>query len=141
MLENLGHGGDSIALQRWKDKFGGKRGMSAKNKKEADRTIRESLRGNSAIPQQPQQMQQFLPPVPMHFPMGPFSAPQFPMGPPQQNFPMRGVNGPCFICQQLGHVARNCPNNQNNRGGAQFRRGGFGGRGNSGRKFNSKKKN
>ena len=138
LLENLGHGGHSIALQRLKDKFGGKRGMSAKNKKEADRIIRESLRGSPAIPQQPQQ---FFPPVPMHFPMNPFGAPQFPMGPPQQSFPVRGVNGPCFICQQLGHVARNCPNNQNNRGGTQFRRGGSGGRGNSGRKFNGRKKN
>ena len=67
LLENLGHGGHSIALQRLKDKFGGKKGMSAKNKKEADKIIRESLRGNSAILQHPQQMQmqQFLPPVPM----------------------------------------------------------------------------
>jgi hypothetical protein len=41
LLENLGHGGHSIALQRLKDKFGGKKGMSAKNKKEADKIIRE----------------------------------------------------------------------------------------------------
>ena len=47
LLENLGHGGHGIALQRLKDKFGGKKGMSSKNKKEADRIIRESLKGNS----------------------------------------------------------------------------------------------
>ena len=45
LLENLGHGGHSIALQRLKNKLGGKKGMTSKNKKEADRIIRESLRG------------------------------------------------------------------------------------------------
>ena len=44
LLENLGHGGHSIALQRLKDKFGGKRGMSSNRKKEADRIIRELKR-------------------------------------------------------------------------------------------------
>jgi len=142
LLENLGHGGHSIALQRLKDKFGGKRGMSSKSKKEADRIIRESLRG---VPMHgfppPQQFQQFppVPQLPMQFPVGPFGAPQYPMIP--QNNPVRGTNGPCFICNQLGHVARNCQNNQNNRGGNGFRRGGQSGRGNSGRKFNGKKKN
>jgi len=76
LLENLGHGGHNIALQRLKDKFGGKKGMSAKNKKEADKIIRESLRGNSAPFQYPQQFQQFppMPPMPMNFPMAPFNA-------------------------------------------------------------------
>jgi len=143
LFENLGHGGHNIALQRLKDKFGGKKGMSAKNKKEADKIIRESLRGNTATLQYPQQFQQFppMPPMPMNFPMAPFNAPQYQMGPPQQGNPMRGTNGPCFTCNQLGHVARNCPNNQAFRGNGQFRKGGYGGRGNSGRKFNGKKKN
>ena len=44
LLENLGHGGHSIALHGLKDKFGGKRGMSSKSKKEADRIIREFKR-------------------------------------------------------------------------------------------------
>ena len=44
LLENLGGGSHSIALQRLKDKFGGKKGMSSKNKREADKIIRESLR-------------------------------------------------------------------------------------------------
>ena len=62
LLENLGHGGHSIALQRLKDKFGGKRGMPSKSKKEADRIIRESLRGAPmhGFPP-PQQFQQFPP--------------------------------------------------------------------------------
>ena len=143
LLENLGHGGHNIALQRLKDKFGGKKGMSAKNKKEADKIIRESLRGNTATLQYPQQFQQFppMPPMPMSFPMVPFNAPQYQMGPPQQGNPMRGTNGPCFTCNQLGHVARNCPNNQAFSGNGQFRREGYNGRGNSGRKFNGKKKN
>ena len=139
LLENLGHGGHNIALQRLKDKFGGKKGMTSKDKKEADRIIRESLRGNPAMMQQPQQ--NFFPPMPVNFPMGPFITPQYQIGPPNQGIPMRGTNGPCFICQQLGHIARNCPNNQNNRSNPQARRGGYGGRGNSSRKFNNKKRN
>ena len=144
MLENLGHGGHKIALQRLKDKFGGKKGMTSKNKKEADRIIRESLHGGPTAFQHPQQ--NFMPPMPinpmpMNFPMGPFITPQYQIGPPQQGIPMRGTNGPCFICQQLGHVARNCPNIQNNTGNTQFRRGGYGGRGNLTRKFNNKKRN
>ena len=44
LLENLGNEGHGIALQRLKDKFGGKKGMSSKNKKEADKIMRESLK-------------------------------------------------------------------------------------------------
>ena len=42
LLENLGNDGHGIALQRLKDKFGGKKGMSSRNKKDADKIIRES---------------------------------------------------------------------------------------------------
>ena len=78
-----------------------------------------------------QQFQSFapMPQMAMPFPVPHFGQPQFPFPPQQQPNMGRGVNGPCFICQQHGHVARNCPNNQNNRGGAQFRRGGFGAEG------------
>ena len=143
LLENLGHGGHGIALQRLKDKFGGKKGMSSKNKREADRIIRESLKGGQPqLLQQPPQFQPFAPmTMPMPFPMGPFS--HYPAAQQQHNFPpARGINGPCFICQQHGHVARYCPNNQGNtRGGSNSRRGGNSGRGNSGRKFFGKKRN
>ena len=123
LLENLGNGGHNIALQRLKDKFGGTKGMSSKSKREADRIIRESLKGG-----QPQLHQQ---------------PPQFQAAHQQQNFPpARGVNGPCFICQQHGHVARYCPNSQGNgRGGSNSRRGGNYGRGNSGRRSFGKKRN
>ena len=47
LLENLGQGGHHIALQRLKDKFGGKKRMSTRSKKKADKIIRESLRGNA----------------------------------------------------------------------------------------------
>ena len=57
LLENLGHGGHNIALQRLKDRFGGKKGMSSRSKKEADKIIRESLRGNSTAFHQPQKFQ------------------------------------------------------------------------------------
>ena len=85
LLENLGHGGHGIALQRLKDKFGGKKGMSSKNKKEADKIIRESLKGNPVqIFPQPQQFQGFgpMPQMAMPFPMHQFNQPQFPF-PPQ----------------------------------------------------------
>ena len=42
LLENLGNDGHGLALQRLKDKFGGKKGMSSRNKKEADKIIRKS---------------------------------------------------------------------------------------------------
>ena len=145
LLENLGHGGHGIALQRLKDKFGGKKGMSSKNKKEADRIIRESLRGNSMLmPPPAQQFQNFgpMPQIAMPFPMAHFNQPQFPF-PPQQPNLGRGVNGPCFVCQQHGHVARNCPNSQptqsSYRGGGNFRRGG--GRGSYRNKYQNKKRN
>ena len=152
LLENLGHGGHGIALQRLKDKFGGKKGMSSKNKKEAERIIRESLRGNSLHMFPPvQQFQNFgpipqmnMPQMAMPLPAPHFGQPQF--FPPQQQTHMgRGVNGLCFICQQHGHIAKYCPNSQstqpNYRGGGNFRRGGGGGRGNFGRKYQNKKKN
>ena len=151
LLENLGHGGHGIALQRLKDKFGGKKGMSSKSKREADRIIRESLRGNSTQMIPPtQQFQSFgsmpqmaIPQMPMPFPGPQFGQPQFPFPPQQQPNMARGVNGPCFVCQQYGHVARFCPNSQqyqsNHRGGGNFRRGG--GRGSSGKKYQNKKRN
>ena len=67
--------------------------------------LSESLRGAPmhGFPP-PQKFQQFppIPQVPMQFPMGPFNAPQYPVVP--QGNPMRGTNGPCFICNQLGHA-------------------------------------
>ena len=145
LLENLGHEGHGIALQRLKDKFGGKKGMSSKNKKEADKIIRESLKGNpvQTFPQ-PQQFQGFGPmpqmAMPMPFPMHHFNQPQFPLFPQQQPNLGRGVNGPCFNCQQHGHVVRNCPHPQaNSRGGGSFRRGG--GRGSYGKKYQNRKRN
>ena len=143
LLENLGHEGHGIALQRLKDKFGGKKGMSSKNKKEADKIIRESLKGNPVqIFPQPQQFQGFgpMPQMAMPFPMHHFNQPQFPFPPQQQPNMGRGVNGPCFNCQQHGHVVRNCPQPQSSsRGGGSFRRGG--GRGSYGKKYQNKKRN
>ena len=145
LLENLGQGGHNIALQRLKDKFGGKKGMSSKNKKEADKIIRESLRGNPMqMHPNTQQFQHFapMPPMNMPFPLGPYQVPQQPFGQQQFGDPVRGINGPCFACQQHGHVARNCPNTHAySRGGGNSRRGNFSGRGNPNRKFFGKKKN
>ena len=135
LLENLGGGSHSIALQRLKVKFGGKKGMSSKNKREADKIIRESLKGTQQNFQMPQlQMQPFAPmtPMGMPFPMGPlgFPPPQYPQFPHQNQHLLiqtRGNNGPCFNCNQSGHVARNCPTGQrNSRGGGNSGRGNHG---------------
>ena len=92
LLENLGGGSHSIALQRLKDKFGGKKGMSSKNKREADKIIRESLKGTQQNFQTPQlQMQPFAPMthMGMPFPMGPlgFPPPQSPVPSPKSTSP------------------------------------------------------
>ena len=63
LLENLGVGRHHIALQRLQDKFGGKREISSKNKLEADRIIRESLKGSQQIFQEPQMQMQPFPPI------------------------------------------------------------------------------
>ena len=102
--------------------------MSSKNKREADKIIRESLKGTQQNLQMPQlQMQPFAPmtPMGMPFPTGPFGfpTPQYPQFPHQnQHLPVqtRGNNGPCFNCNQSGHVTRNCPMGQrNSRGGGK----------------------
>ena len=120
--------------------------MSSKNKREADRIIMESLKGTSMqMPPPVQQFQNFgpMPQMAMPFPMAHFNQPQFPFPPQQQPNMGRGINGPCFICQQHGHVARNCPNSQsaqsNYRGGGNFRRGGS--RGGYRNKYQNKKRN
>ena len=144
LLENLGHGDHRVALQRLKDNFGGKKGMSSKSQKQADKIIRESLKLTSgpiySHPHQPQ-FNGPMAALAMPLPLAPFGMPQLPH--PSQNFanPGRGTNGPCFNCQQHGHVARFCPNGQRQpRGGGGNRRGGgSGGRG-SQRKFFGRKK-
>ena len=148
LLENLGTGSHNLALQRLKDKFGGKKGMSSKNKREADRIIRECLRGGQQTFHQPQmQMQPFpqMAPTHMPFPIGPFGfqQPQYAQF-PQPYQPIsnqtRGVNGPCFNCNQMGHVARFCPLGQRSFRGSGGQGRGSGYRGGYGRKHYDKKK-
>ena len=71
-----------------------------------------------------QHHQQFAPltTMPLPFQMGPLNAPQIPFGFQQHNPPTTGVNGPCFVCQQHGHVAKNCPSGQSNPRGGNSRR-------------------
>ena len=77
------------------------------SKKEADKIIRESLKGNSMQMFPPaQQLQSFgpmpqmtMPQMTMPFPGPQFGQPQFPFPPQQQPNMGRGVNGPCFVCQ------------------------------------------
>ena len=116
----------SIALQRLKERFEGRTGMSSKSKREADKIIRQSLKGNQLQMHPPfQHHQQFAPltTMPLPFQMGPFNAPQIPFGFQQHTPPTTVVNGPCFVCQQQGHVDKNCPSGQSNPRGGNSRRG------------------
>ena len=88
--------------------------MSSKNKKEDDKIVRESLKLTSAPiyshPHIPYQFNGPMAPMTMNFPAGPFGVPQFPQ--PRFTNTGRGTNGPCFNCQQPGHIARNFPKGQ-----------------------------
>ena len=124
LVENLGNHSHSWAMQKLKEEFGGKRGMSARRKKLADRIVRETpQRTQSQIPQVPPGPFMNLPPPPQQFFGGGLGmlAPTHPVafGPPSLNHqpppflmgqqPPRPFVGVCYLCQQVGHMAKNCP--------------------------------
>ena len=125
---NLGNQSHDWAMQKLKEVFGGKQGMSAGRKKLADRIVRETpQRTQGLLPQMnlPPPPQQFFGGglgmmAPMHpVPFGPvnhFAQP--PMQPPRP-FP-----GTCYICQQSGHMARSCPFSTGPVRGGNSKRGG-----------------
>ena len=125
LLDNLGNNSHAWAMQKLKEEFGGRRGMSSKRKRLADRIVRESARNQPAT---------FNPVPSLLGPafsgiMGPVPLPfQGPFAPPPPMFPrVRNSQGPCYLCNQMGHLARDCPSSprgQNpSRGNGQRRAG------------------
>ena len=114
LLQNIGNQPQGWALQQIREKFGTNCGISKKKKKLADKLIRDNLRNQISSCAPPMMSQTFLPMG------GVLSAlPTPPMAMFQQNMrpdirtlqPLQPLQafGPCFNCNQEGHLARNCP--------------------------------
>ena len=117
LATNLGSQSHSWAMQKLKEVFGGRQGMSSSKKTLADRIVRQT-------PQRTQRMipQIQLPPPPQNLFGGGLGmmAPMHPVpfGPvqhfaPPGGLPPRPFGGTCYICQQQGHMAKNCPYSAN----------------------------
>ena len=117
LATNLGSQSHSWAMQKLKEVFGGRQGMSSSKKSLADRIVRQTpQRTQGMIPQ----IQ--LPPPPQNLFGGGLGmmAPMHPVpfGPvqhfaPPGGLPPRPFGGTCYICQQQGHMAKNCPYSAN----------------------------
>ena len=115
LLQSIGGQSHSWALQQIRERFGTSCGVSKKNKKLADRIIRDNLKNQMSANTFPPIMQPPFMPVGnlrAALPVQGFSSFQ-PPGMQYPNFqpvqqPQR-FPGSCFNCHQQGHVARNCP--------------------------------
>ena len=113
LATNLGSQSHSWAMQKLKEVFGGRQGMSSSKKSLADRIVRQTPQRTQALLPQMQ-----IPPPPQNLfggglgmltPMHPV-----PFGPvqhfaPPGGLPPRPFGGTCYVCQQQGHMAKNCP--------------------------------
>ena len=111
LLENIGNRSHVLALQQLKEKYGGTKGMSKSDKKEADKILKKSGFSSSVCAPPPMWASapnpMFAPPPNMPF-----------MAPTQQFADMqirRPFSGNCFNCQQSGHLAKDCPRPQTRR--------------------------
>jgi hypothetical protein len=101
-------------LQQIREKFGTNCGISKKKKRLADKIIRENLRNQISTCAPPMMPQTFLPMggVLSALPAPPMAMLQQNMRPDTRTFqsfqPLQNI-GPCFNCNQAGHLARNCP--------------------------------
>ena len=114
LLQNIGNQPQGWALQQIREKFGTNCGISKKKKKLADKIIRDNLRNQISTCAPPMMSQTFLPmggvlsalPAP---PMAMFQQHMRPDPRILQPFQTQQNLGPCFNCNQAGHLARNCP--------------------------------
>ena len=104
LLENIGNRSHALALQQLREKYGGTKGMSKSDKKEADKILKRSgISPSVCVPPM------WSPAPNMMFgapPSMPFMAPVQPFADMQQRRPF---SGNCFNCQQTGHLAKDCP--------------------------------
>jgi len=103
LIENIGNRSHSLALQQLREKYGGTKGMSKSDKKEADKILKRSGAVSAVCAPPP-----IWAPPPL---MGPF--PNMPFMAPTQQFSEMNIRRPftgnCFNCNQSGHLAKDCP--------------------------------
>ena len=103
LIENIGNRSHSLALQQLREKYGGTKGMSKSDKKEADKILKRSGAVSAVCAPPP-----MWAPPPL---MGPF--PNMPFMAPTQQFSEMNIRRPftgnCFNCNQSGHLAKDCP--------------------------------
>ena len=95
----------ALALQQLQENYGGNKGVSKSDKKDADKILKRSGGAPSMCAPAPV----WVPPPSMMMP----SFPPMPFMAHTQQFPdtqqRRPFTGNCFNCQQPGHLAKDCP--------------------------------
>ena len=120
VLQSIGNQSHSWALQQIRERFGTNCGVSKKNKKLADKIIRENMKNQMHSSMAPSVVQPSF--MPMGNMMSALPTPPTPFFPqpvptmttPYMERPMQSQQfmGTCFNCNQFGHLSKNCPHPQ-----------------------------